>query len=110
MSMNFRYVAAISMVLGCGGSNANEQPKLVTPPPSVTAQVPPESLEKDPLVLFPGGALGMFTIDLKAFYGSQSTGAIAAQVAEKYFPVGAEAGFSASHDLDRVTGGIYSMQ
>jgi hypothetical protein len=52
----------------------------------------------------------MFALDLKAFYASQSAGPTAAQVAEKYFPIGTEAGFSASRDLDRVMGGIYSMQ
>jgi hypothetical protein len=52
----------------------------------------------------------MFAVDLRAFYTSPSAGPTAAQVAEKYFPIGAEAGFSASRDLDRMMGGIYSMQ
>ncbi len=105
-----RFLAAIALVAACGGSSANEQPKLVTPPASGSAAVTPESLDKDPLSLFPAGALAMFSLDLHAFYTSQSAGAIAAQVTEKYFPLGAEAGFSASRDLDRVMGGIYSMQ
>jgi hypothetical protein len=70
----------------------------------------PDTLEKDPLALFPSGALGMFALDAKAFYASQSAGPAAAQLAEKYFPIGSECGFSASKDLDRVTGGFYSMQ
>ena len=65
---------------------------------------------EDPLALFPAGALGMFAIDMHAFYASESTGPTAAKVAEKYFPIGAEAGFSPSRDLDRVTAGVYSMQ
>ena len=69
----------------------------------------PVDYEKDPLALFSWGALAMFTLDLRAFYASPS-GRTAAQLAVKYFPIGAEANFSASRDLDRVTGGIYSMQ
>ena len=93
----------------CGGAST-QQPTQTAPPPQVSAAVTPEMLEKDSLVLFPSGALGMFTLDLRAFYASPSAGTIAAQVAEKYFPLGAEAGFSAARDLDRVTGAIYSMQ
>jgi hypothetical protein len=111
MMMKLRFLAPIMVVTACGGGNAETQhPTLVTPPPAATASVTPESLEKDPVALFPGGALGMFSLDLHAFYASQSAGTVAAQVAEKYFPIGAEAGFSASRDLDRVLGGIYSMQ
>ncbi len=102
--------AVAACFVACGGEAANQQPTLVAPSASVTAAVTPESLDKDPLALFPSGALGMFAIDLRAFYTSQSAGPMAAQVAEKYFPIGAEAGFSASRDLDRVMGGIYSMQ
>jgi hypothetical protein len=108
--MKLRFFGAMAIVVACGGSTTNQQPTLVTPAPSASAAVTPESLEKDPLALFPGGALGMFAIDLRAFYTSQSAGPVAAQVVEKYFPIGAEAGFSASRDLDRMTGGIYSMQ
>jgi hypothetical protein len=109
MMMKLGLLGALFLV-ACSGSTATQQPTLVGPTPSASAAVTPESLEKDPLALFPGGALGMFSVDLRAFYASQSAGPIAAQVAEKYFPIGSEAGFSAARDLDRVTGGIYSMQ
>ena len=106
-----------TLALGaCGGSGSQQPaPTLATASASAQAQpqkpvVTPEMLERDPLALFPSGALGMFTLDLRAFYASQSTGPLAARLAEKYFPVGAEAGFSASRDLDRATGGVYSMQ
>jgi hypothetical protein len=96
----------------CGAGNAQQPaPTLATAAAQPSAKpVTPEMLEKDPLLLFPSGALGMFAIDSRAFYASQSTGPAAARLAEKYFPVGAEAGFSASRDLDRVVGGVYSMQ
>jgi hypothetical protein len=110
MMMKLRFVGLLIAAAACGGGSANQQPTLVTPTPSASAAVTPDSLEKDPLSLFPGGALGMFAVDLRAFYTSQSAGPTAAQVAEKYFPIGAEAGFSAWRDLDRMMGGIYSMQ
>src|SRR3954447_22268762 len=95
----------------CGGSGAHQpQPTLATSASAVAPPLTAAELEKDPLGLFPSGALGMFQIDMKAFYASPSAGTAAAQLAEKYFPIGAECGFSASKDLDRVTGGFYSMQ
>lgn len=108
-----RLALLAAITLGaCGGGNANQPaPTLATS--SAQPNAPPltaAALEADPLGLFPSGALGMFSVDLRAFYTSQSAGPIAAQVAEKYFPIGAEAGFSASRDLDRAMGGIYSMQ
>jgi hypothetical protein len=110
MMMKLRSLAALLFVVACGGSTANQQPMLTGPAPSASTATAPQALDKDPIALFPSGALGMFALDLHAFYASQSAGTVAAQVAEKYFPVGAEAGFSASRDLDRVIGGIYSMQ
>ena len=111
--MLMRSTLLFLFAVACGGAS-NQQPTQTTPPPSVSAAVTPEMLEKDPLVLFPSGALAMYTIDLHAFYGSQSAGPVAAQVAgqlaEKFFPIGAQAGFSAARDLDRVTGATYSMQ
>ena len=102
-----------SVALGaCGGGNANQPgPTLATSASAATLPpISPQQLESDPLALFPSGAMGMFSIDLRAFYASASAGPAAAALAEKYFPIGAEAGFSASRDLDRVTGGFYSMQ
>jgi hypothetical protein len=110
MMMKRACVATILWVVTAACGSTQQQPTLVGPTPSASAAVTPEVLEKDPLSLFPSNALGMFTVDLRAFYTSPSAGTIAAQVAEKYFPIGSEAGFSASRDLDRVTGGIYSMQ
>jgi hypothetical protein len=117
MKMSFRGLAVVgAMALGlvgaCGGSGANQPtPTLATASASATAaKVTPDMLEKDPLALFPSGALGMFSIDLKAFYASQSAGPAAAQLVEKFFPIGQEANFSPSKDLDRVIGGFYSMQ
>jgi hypothetical protein len=112
MTMLRKFLGLSAVVVACGGSGANQpQPTLASATASASAApVTGDQLEKDPLALFPSGALGMFSIDAKAFYASQSAGPTAAQLAEKYFPIGSECGFSASKDLDRVTGGFYSMQ
>ena len=112
MTMLRKYLALSAVVVACGGSGANQpQPTLASASASASAApITAETLERDPLALFPSGALGMFAIDAKAFYASQSAGPAAAQLAEKYFPIGAECGFAPSKDLDRVTGGFYSMQ
>jgi hypothetical protein len=117
MKMQLPRVAALALVasaLGfagaCGGSGATQPAPTLATASATAVVVTPEMMEKDPVALFPSGALGMFAIDVKAFYASKSAGPSAAQLAEKYFPVGQEAGFSASKDLDRVTGGFYSMQ
>lgn len=104
-----------TLALGACAGSGSQAPAPTLATASVAAQPPrpamtAEALERDPLALFPSGALAMFTIDLRAFYASQSTGPLAARLVEKYFPVGTEAGFSASRDLDRATAGVYSMQ
>ncbi|CAN5862891.1 hypothetical protein BH11MYX4_BH11MYX4_49030 [soil metagenome] len=64
----------------------------------------------DALALLPGNAIGAGTIDARAFFGSQTFGADLAKLVEKYVPVGAEAGFQASRDVDRVTFASSSYQ
>jgi len=112
MTMLRKFLGLSAVVVACGGSGANQpQPTLASATASASAApITADTLEKDPLALFPSGALGMFAIDTKAFYASQSAGPAAAQLVEKYFPIGAECGFSPSKDLDHVTGGFYSMQ
>lgn len=65
---------------------------------------------EDALALLPGGAIAVGTVDGRAFFGSQTFGAQLAQLVEKYVPVGQEAGFQASRDVDRVTFATYSYQ
>jgi hypothetical protein len=108
---------ALGPIAACGGSGATQPtPTLATASASATtsAAITPVDYDKDSLALFPANALAMFTLDLRAFYTSPLTrdgaGPAAVALAEKYFPIGAEANFSASRDLDRVTGGVYSMQ
>ncbi len=62
----------------------------------------------DALAVLPGGAIAVGTIDARAFYGSQTFGADLARITEKYIPIGDEAGFKASRDVDRVTFATYA--
>ncbi|MCL2725653.1 MAG: hypothetical protein FWD69_14565 [Polyangiaceae bacterium] len=72
------------------------------------AKVP--AAESDALALLPGNAIGLGTVDARAFFGSQTFGADLAKLVEKYMPIGPESGFQASRDVDRVTFGSYSYQ
>jgi hypothetical protein len=77
---------------GCGDKNKGDV-KSPTAEPSMD----------DALALLPGNAIGAGTVDARAFFGSQTFGADLARLVEKYVPIGAEAGFQASRDVDRVT-------
>jgi hypothetical protein len=93
-------LASTSALFACGGNKA-----------SVTAQqAKPVDLDADPASLLPGSAVAVMSLDARAFFASPSFGPQLAQAAEKYFPVGQEAGFSPSRDLARVTCGSYAMQ
>lgn len=85
---------------GCGGGEANAAAKA------------PEAETKldDALALLPGSAIAVGTVDARAFFGSATFGSDLAKLVEKYMPIGEEAGFQASRDVDRVTFANYSYQ
>jgi hypothetical protein len=64
----------------------------------------------DAFALLPGNAIALGTVDARAFFGSQTFGADLAKLVERYLPIGQEAGFQASRDVDRVTVASYSYQ
>lgn len=64
----------------------------------------------DPLALLPAGAVAVGSLDARAFYASQSVGAELARMVEQLVPVGQDAGFSASRDIERVVVGVYATQ
>lgn len=72
----------------------------------------PEAEQKldDALALLPGSAIAIGTVDGRAFFGSQTFGAELGRLVEKNMPIGQEAGFQWSRDVDRVTWGSYSYQ
>ena len=73
-------------------------------------KTPEQASLEDALALLPGGAIAVGTVDARAFFGSQTFGPDLVKLVEKYVPLGQEAGFSASRDVDRVTFASYSYQ
>jgi hypothetical protein len=69
-----------------------------------------EAALDDALALLPGNAIAVGSVDARAFFGSKTFGAELARLVEKYVPIGKEAGFEASRDVDRVTWASYSYQ
>ena len=69
-----------------------------------------EASMEDALALLPGNAIAAGTVDARAFFGSATFGADLAKLVEKYVPIGTEAGFQSSRDVDRVTFATYSYQ
>ena len=97
----FSTILLLSLVTlaGCGGGDKTDA-KSPTAEPAMD----------DALSLLPGSAIAVGTVDARAFFSSQTFGADLAKLVEKYVPIGAEAGFQASRDVDRVTFASYSYQ
>ena len=94
-------LVASALLMGCGGSKD-----------SVTARsangLSDADIDADPIALLPGSAIAVANVDAKAFFTSQTFGSDVASLAEKYFPIGEEAGFVPSRDVDRVVAATYS--
>jgi hypothetical protein len=87
------------LLVACGDKNTGE-----TKTPAATANM------DDALALLPGNAIAVGTVDARAFFGSETFGADLGKLVETYVPVGQEAGFAASKDVDRITWASYSYQ
>ncbi|HEX7667234.1 MAG TPA: hypothetical protein VF407_22035, partial [Polyangiaceae bacterium] len=94
----------VPLVVGCGGASAN----------SVTARTSTElttdQIDADPIALLPGSPVALANVDAKGFFASQNFGSALGKLAEQYVPVGDQAGFVASRDVDRVVAASYSTQ
>jgi hypothetical protein len=88
---------------GCAGGKGSVH---ATTPNELTA----EQIDADPLALLPGSAMVVATVDARAFYTSDTVGAQLAAVSEQLMPIGDEAGFKASRDVDRVVLGTYASE
>ncbi len=96
-ALRWLVVLAAVLFVGCGPKEGGGGPK-----------APEGQSTDDALALLPGGAIAVGTIDARAFFGSQTFGADLAKLVEKYVPIGQEAGFQASRDVDRMTFATYS--
>jgi hypothetical protein len=92
-------IGIVSLLLACGGGKEKE------------AQTPkPESGMDDAVALLPSQPIAIGTIDARSFFASKTFGGELTKLVEKYVPLGPEAGFQASRDVDRITFGSYSYQ
>ncbi|MGC4088691.1 MAG: hypothetical protein QM756_12490 [Polyangiaceae bacterium] len=71
--------------------------------------LPAAAIDADPLALLPANAVGVFTIDARALVASPF-GARLVAIAKARSPLPASSGFDPGRDLERVYGGLYSMQ
>jgi hypothetical protein len=99
LSLLFFLLSFCLSLLACGGDD-----KAPAKAPATDASM------DDALALLPGDAIAVGTVDARAFFGSQTFGAELAKLVEKYLPLGPEAGFQASRDVDRVTWASYGYQ
>jgi len=68
-----------------------------------------EEIDKDPIALLPGGAIGLAYVDAQAAYQSQMGAAFASFTASA-LPLGPESNFDAKRDVSKVYLGFYSLQ
>jgi len=92
--------AFLLLVAACGGGGGAR----VETPKELTA----DQIDADPLALLPGSAGVVATVDAHAVSANGSVGAQLEALAERFLPIGEEAGFKASRDVDRVVAGAYS--
>jgi hypothetical protein len=91
-------LVAVVLFVACGGNKEEAKaPKA-------------ETNMDDAFALLPGSAIAVGSVDARAFFSSKTFGAELAKLVEKYLPIGDEAGFLASRDVDRVTFASYSYQ
>src|SRR5436305_786103 len=94
-------LAALGLVAACGGGNKDS----VTPTGGEA-----KAIDSDPAALLPSGAMILVRVDSKAMFASNSVGGQLGQLAERFMPIGEEAGFRASRDVDSTLVGAYSLQ
>jgi hypothetical protein len=92
----FLFLFVVVLLGGCGGKGAAPGGKLGS------------TVDADPLSLLPGSAVVVANLDARAMYASASVGATLASFAESLVPLGADTGFLASRDVDRVAAGAYA--
>jgi hypothetical protein len=101
MRKTFAALALALAAVSCGGGN-----KDAVTPNGAEAQ----SIDSDPAALLPSGAMMIAKVDAKAMFASNSVGGQVGTLVERLLPIGDEAGFKASRDLDSALVGTYSVQ
>ncbi len=99
--------AAITALTACGGGAGAGG---AAAPTEVKGASASEAIDRDPVVLLPSSPVVAGTFDVRAIVDGKTTGGLAGQLVERFFPLGEESGLSPSKDVDRVTFGSYSSQ
>lgn len=89
-------ILALAAAVACGGPSAKSP-----------ADAGPD-LDADPLALLPGSAFLFARLDARAMFASASVGSEVAALTDALLPFGADAGFDAKRDVDRVVLGVYA--
>jgi hypothetical protein len=89
-----------ALACGCGGAGHPQTPSALTA----------DQIDADPIALLPASPIAVVDVDARAFYSSGSVGAQLVALSEKAIPLGDEAGFQASRDVDRVVAAAYGSQ
>lgn len=84
------------MMAACGGKGA------------ASGNSAASTIDADPLSLLPASALAVANLDARAMYASGSVGATISSFTDSWIPLGADAGFVASRDVDRVVASAYA--
>jgi hypothetical protein len=89
--------------VGCGGKKDSVSP-------TASTELTEAQIDADALALLPGAsAIAVANVDARAFYKGE-LGAQLGRMTEKLVPIGQEANFVASRDLDRVLVASYALQ
>lgn len=104
MRLSFFPLVFVGALAACGGKT----PDAVTVREKV--EVTQEQIDADPVALLPSSALAVANVDARAFYASEALGAQVGKLTERLVPIGEEAGFRASRDVDRIVAASYSTQ
>jgi hypothetical protein len=65
-------------------------------------------LDADPLALLPSSAVVVASVDAKAMFACDGVGPRLGALADSLLPIGADAGFDAKRDVDRIVVGVYT--
>jgi hypothetical protein len=106
MSKNVRRIAAAVVLLVAVACKHNEGDSVVVTGDGT--RLSSEAIDKDPLALLPKDPVMLAWVDARGFFASP-LGGEANRLTAKYFPLGQDAGFVASRDLQSLVGGVYSL-
>jgi hypothetical protein len=93
----WRWTVALLGLLACGGR-----------PPAVAQPAP--DLDADPFALLPGSAVILAEVDAESLRKRPKLGPPAVALAERYLPLGPEAGFDPQRDVDRIVVASYQLE